>query len=73
MKRAMVLFGFVVAGVLGCDPYQCSTVRTTARCGSLKACCTATQCEYRTDTGGNFVCDGTSCEAAARRAVSACN
>lgn len=73
MRKAFVLLGLAMAMAMGCDPYSCSTVRTTARCGAIRACCTASQCEYRTERGGSFECDGTSCSDAARRAVAACN
>lgn len=75
MRRSvMFLLGALWFFSAGCDPYECSTTSaSTSRCGSIKACCTATQCEYRTGTGRTFACAGTDCSSTARQVVSACN
>jgi hypothetical protein len=75
MRRFVMALGLGVALLTACgDPYQCSAPTVTTRtCGSIQACCTSSQCEYRSSTGRTWSCDGTNCEAAARLAISQCN
>jgi hypothetical protein len=50
---------------------QCQAFET---CGSytLSACCTDTQCRYKSNNGQNFQCAGTQCDSAAQSAVAWC-
>jgi len=50
---------------------QCQTAMT---CGSytLSACCTSSQCRYKSSNGKEFACVGTNCDSAANSAASWC-
>ena len=53
------------------SPEQCQVATT---CGSytLSACCTNTQCRYKSSNGQTFACAGTDCNAAANDAANWC-
>lgn len=74
LKTWMVALGAAAALMIGCggDSYTCNPAGPCARTGgTTEACCTRTQCEYRTG-GDTFACAGTDCSAAASQVVTYC-
>lgn len=55
-------FGFVSCG----SPETCTASLTGTACakGTVEACCTATQCRYKTSDGKSFSCEATDCSKA---------
>lgn len=74
VRSVLVGLGAVVSvAVAGCAPsYTCNPFTTCARDGStVQACCTSSQCEYRTG-GRTFACEGTNCASAASALTTYC-
>ncbi|MBL8924263.1 MAG: hypothetical protein JNJ54_35770 [Myxococcaceae bacterium] len=61
-------FGAVIVvaafGLVGCGAAeQCSAALSGSSCakGTVEACCTSTQCRYKTSDGKSFACEATDC------------
>lgn len=79
LKKAFVLVSLVLAvgTFTGCGSGSSSSseqceVATTCGSYTLSACCTNTQCRYKSSNGQSFACAGTDCNAAAQDAANWC-
>ncbi len=61
MKRFILVVGLMLGTACPPSPENCQSGSTCSKGGTWSACCTATQCHYKTSDGADFPCKGTDC------------